>query len=132
MLDETNFYHFVLDKETDDLILDKPWFILFFSPGCPHCVHFKPDWKEFHGLHKDEINIASVDCQSPAGRTVCGLFFISGYPSLKYFPVPGPETDYYTNVYSFKGSREISNLEKFALKEGYKQFEPMEIHEVYH
>ena len=95
-------------------------------------MHFKPTWQEFQELHKAEINIGSVDCQSPEGRAICGLFFISGYPSIKYLPVPGPETDFYTNVYSFSGYRQIEGLEKFALEGGYKETLPMEIHEVYH
>ena len=37
VLDEDNFYEKVIDLEDNMVIGDKPWFIEFFAPWCPHC-----------------------------------------------------------------------------------------------
>ena len=111
-MDPTNFYDYVVNPESFTLMLDKPWYILFFSPNCPHCVHFKPTWNEFHNLHKSEINVGSVDCKN-AGRPLCTLYGIRSYPTINYFPVDGAEL---STFYTFNGhDRLLSTLEEFSL-----------------
>ena len=84
-LDSNNFYDIVLDSETNLLIGQKPWFVEFFAPWCPHCQHLNPIWDELHTRVKDKVNIGRVDCTSPAGKTLCSQFSIRGYPTLLFF-----------------------------------------------
>ena len=87
LLDEDNFHDYVIDADTHKLILDKPWFILFFSPKCSFCNDFKPTWEEFHAKNKGEINIGSIDCTSEKSQLLCMEYNIMGYPTLKYIPI---------------------------------------------
>ena len=100
------------------MILDKPWFILFFSPRCSHCIHFKPMFKEFHTMYHKELNMGSVDCTDSKSRSLCKLFKVGAYPTLLYYTndqLEGP-----AKVYKFAETRSIDTLEKFAIKGGFK------------
>ena len=46
-----NFYGFVIDEDSKEVIGDKPWFIEFYSPKCPHCQDLLPIWTELHVKH---------------------------------------------------------------------------------
>ena len=77
----------MIDADTHKLILDKPWFILYFSPKCGYCNEFKPTWEEFHAKNKDKLNIASVDCTVDKSALLCMEYSVMAYPTLKYIPV---------------------------------------------
>ncbi|OAL03460.1 thioredoxin-like protein [Phaeosphaeriaceae sp. SRC1lsM3a] len=90
-----------LDKE----ISKGNWLVEFFSPSCPHCMHFKPTYQtayEFYYTskplpHKDyskgdnlnsftrfyDFKFAKVDCMAYADA--CAAHEVGSYPSLYYF-----------------------------------------------
>ncbi|KAF1913245.1 thioredoxin-like protein [Ampelomyces quisqualis] len=81
------------------------WLVEFYSPSCPHCMHFKPTYQtayEFYYTSKpvaskdepegDSLNsftryydfkFAKVDCLAFADA--CNAHGIKSYPSLQYF-----------------------------------------------
>ena len=85
VLDSSNFYGNVLDKETNKVIGDKPWFIKFYSPNCGHCVRLAPTWEELYVRNKANTNVAKVDCKNTENRPLCKDFDVRGYPSLLLF-----------------------------------------------
>ena len=56
------FDQLVINKETNQLHTEKPWFVKFFAPWCGHCKRLAPTWDEFHQKHQSEVNVAKVDC----------------------------------------------------------------------
>ncbi|KAF2026346.1 thioredoxin-like protein [Setomelanomma holmii] len=95
-----------LTQQTLDNEISKGnWLVEFFSPSCPHCMHFKPIYQttyEFYYTSKpiaskddsegDSLNsftryydfkFAKVDCRAFAD--VCIAHKVMSYPSLYYF-----------------------------------------------
>jgi len=115
-LDQTNFYEIAIDKETNSVIGDKPWFIKFFAPWCGHCKNLAPTWEELADLTKDQMNVGKVDCTSADGKPLCTQFEVRGYPTLLLFPTEvienGADTKQY---YKYAGPRQLESLRSFAL-----------------
>ena len=115
-----NFYGTVVDRDTSMLIGDKPWFIEFYAPWCPHCQHLAPKWDELHNLVKKDVNVARVDCTA-AGKVLCTEFAIRGYPTLLYFPEGG-------SVYhTYKGQRTVEAFQEWLEMEGWRQVQAQAI-----
>lgn len=108
----TNFNTLVVDSETRKVISEKPWFIKFYAPWCGHCKHLTPIWEELHENHRDDLNVAKVDCTTDNGKALCSEYEVRGYPTLLYFPTQVDENGKY---YKYSGQRSIDHLEKFAL-----------------
>ena len=64
LLSEANFHDYVIESETHELILDRPWFLLFYAPWCGFSQKFMPIWKDFHSKNKELVNIGSIDCSA--------------------------------------------------------------------
>ena len=103
----------VIDPQTLKTRDGKSWFIKFYAPWCGHCRKFAPDWKKFYNTHKEELNIARVDCTGESTRAICERFQIHGFPSLIFFK------DDMSYRFGRKEKRRIEQLEAFALQEGY-------------
>ena len=86
-LNEQNFYELVVDKATDTVSSEKPWFIKFFAPWCGHCKRLAPVWDELHQKNKGELNVGKVDCTGDLARPLCTHYEVKGYPTLLFFPV---------------------------------------------
>ena len=72
---EAEFYELVVENDERHVVKgDKPWFIEFYSPQCPHCIEFNPTWDEYHVKHKDEVNVARVNCMNLDGNNLCKTF----------------------------------------------------------
>ena len=89
-LTEDNFHDYVIDIDSHELILERPWFILFYAPWCDYCKQFLPTWKEFHERNRDSINIASIDCSRPNNKVLCMEYNIMAYPTLRLIPYEFP------------------------------------------
>ena len=107
VLGQDNFFDNVLDRETDKVIGEKPWFIEFFAPWCPHCQHLAPVWDSLHRESKDEVNIARVDCTGEAGRPLCKHFSVHGYPTLLFFPLDK------ASQLTYEGKRTLEAMESW-------------------
>ena len=46
VLDGTNFYDLVVDKENNIVKSEKGWFVKFYAPWCGHCKKLAPIWSE--------------------------------------------------------------------------------------
>ncbi|CAO2652961.1 Nn.00g023720.m01.CDS01 [Neocucurbitaria sp. VM-36] len=112
-----------IDKE----ISKGNWMVEFFSPKCPHCMHFKPTYQtayEFYYTSKplitkddsagDSLNaftryydfkFAKVDCIAFAD--VCNAHDIQNYPSIIYFE-DGKE------VQRERGAKDMKALSKWV------------------
>jgi len=92
---------------------DKPWFIKFYAPWCGHCKRLAPTWEKLYQEHKDEVNVAKVDCTAEESKHVClEQFFVRGYPTLVFLK-DGKYFDY-------KLKRDLETLVQFA-KETHKE-----------
>jgi protein disulfide-isomerase-like protein len=80
------------------------WFVDFFAPWCPHCVHLKPTWLLLAQQSKNVMNIATIDCTQQG--EACNAYGIRGFPTLKLLK-NGKAEDYW-------GSRDLDGLTRFV------------------
>lgn len=68
--------------------------VCMFSIGCGHCKRVKPEFEVVAKHFKDEpsIGVAAVDCGKE--RTICNLYNVIAYPTIKYFSYFKTERDY--------------------------------------
>mmetsp|Transcript_7274 Transcript_7274/g.17725 ORF Transcript_7274/g.17725 Transcript_7274/m.17725 type:complete len:606 (-) Transcript_7274:163-1980(-) len=64
---------------------NETWLVNFYSPWCPHCIHFAPKWKQMaiQCATMSEIHIGAVDCV--ANKKTCRDQEIKGFPTVKEF-----------------------------------------------
>ena len=105
------FDELVVDRESNRVIGNKPWFIKFYAPWCGHCQRLEPIWQELFEKHGQEVNIAKVDCTTEDSKELCHQFGVKGYPSLKFLVDD--------QVYSYKGPRALEHLADFAVRGDY-------------
>ena len=119
MLSEANFHEYVINSENHELILDRPWFLLFYAPWCGYSQKFMPIWKDFHAKNKELINIGSIDCSAQNSKVLCMEYNIMGYPSLRFIPLELPFDKQRPVMHAFNLDRTVPILEDFALHDGY-------------
>lgn len=63
------------------------WVVDFYSPFCPHCIHFAPEWELLADYYAENhrVRVAVVDCHE-YGESICTTENIWGYPTIKIFP----------------------------------------------
>lgn len=103
--------HFTSAEEYNESIGDgkSVYIIKYYAPWCGHCKRLIPVWEALgKNLQEEEgVVIASVDCTNKKLKPVCESNGIRGFPTIKsVFDGKSKET--------FKGSRDATNLEKFA------------------
>ena len=119
LLSEANFHEYVIDSETHEMILDRPWFLLFYAPWCGFSQKFMPIWHDFHERNKELVNIASIDCSAQDSKVLCMEYNIMGYPSMRFIPFELPLDRLRPVMYSFQKDRTVEELENFAFNGGY-------------
>lgn len=80
----------IKDSDFTKTIAEGTWWIKFFSPYCPHCVHLAPYWNEAWDKVQAEkadsqynFHMASVNCVTDGD--LCDRQGIQGYPTLRLF-----------------------------------------------
>ena len=117
-LDMDSFYEKVMDKESNSVKTDQPWFIKFYAPWCGHCQRLAPTWDELAADTTGKLNVAKVDCTSANGKPLCNQFEVRGYPTLLLFPtelVENGEGAQQKNYYKFQGPRSKDELISFSV-----------------
>ncbi|ETL85175.1 hypothetical protein L917_15196 [Phytophthora nicotianae] len=64
------------------------WLVDFYSPWCPHCRQFAPQWEEVANVyaHANTIQLGAVDCTKQ--NEICDREDVHSYPAVKMFHVP--------------------------------------------
>jgi thiol-disulfide isomerase/thioredoxin len=72
-------------------LLDQPFFrfVAFYSPACPHCVHYAPEYIRIAQQIKTEeeidgVKFHAVSCK--VHRTLCRQFPLHGFPTILAIP----------------------------------------------
>ena len=112
-----SFDQLVIDRESNTLIGDTPWFIKFYAPWCGHCKRMGPTWAELHQRNKGKFNVAKVDCTTPEAKDICSQFEVKGYPTVKLFNKDN-------KVYNFRRQRSLESFEDYVLKEEFINNDP--------
>ncbi len=74
---------------------------LFYSPGCGHCTHFMPVWKEFSKKYDSDANFSTINCNE--NQKLCEN--VKGVPTI-IFSKSNKKVDY-------SGERTLSSLVSF-------------------
>lgn len=69
---------------------DKPWFVDFFAPWCPPCLHLLPEWREASRKVDGVVSFGTVDCT--VHRDLCNSHDIRSFPTTILYnrSVPHP------------------------------------------
>ena len=88
---------------------------LFYADWCPHCQHFKPDFKKAmsslngqSGKDGKKLRLEMVDCD--ADKNISRQYDVSGYPTVKLIKDDG------TNV-EYGGERTYEGLRKYLVSD---------------
>ena len=98
----------VFNNDTRQTIGDKPWFIKFFTPWCPHCRKLAPTWASlYEGQAELGVNVIKIDCdKAGTGKDVCRQVGIHGYPRMVML-----KDD---KMYTYSGKKRLANLADFT------------------
>ncbi|KAL4124780.1 hypothetical protein PRIC2_008374 [Phytophthora ramorum] len=80
-----------LDLDSFDAMLNDTktvWLVDFYSPWCPHCRQFGPQWEEVANVYAqvNTIQLGAVDCTRQ--NEVCDREGVHSYPGVKMYHVP--------------------------------------------
>jgi|UniRef100_K3X8M6 thiol oxidase len=67
---------------------DDVWIVDFYSPWCPHCRDFAPEWEKVAAFYAEstKVHVGAVDCTKQ--DAICTREKIHAYPAVKLFHVP--------------------------------------------
>lgn len=95
LANEANFQSIVLQSNL-------PSMVEFFAPWCGHCKNLAPEYKKVAAAVKGMVNIVAVDCDNAASRSLCGMYDVKGFPTLKLFTPGKKSADDYQGARSAK------------------------------
>lgn len=88
---------------------------LFYADWCPHCQHFKPDFKQAMGALNGKtdkkgkkLRLEMVDCD--ANKDIAREYDVSGYPTVKILGDDGTQVEY-------GGERTFEGLRKYLVSD---------------
>ncbi|KAG6618530.1 protein disulfide-isomerase domain [Phytophthora cinnamomi] len=63
------------------------WLVDFYSPWCPHCRQFAPQWEEVANVYADvaTVQLGAVDCTEQ--NEICDREDVHSYPGVKMYHV---------------------------------------------
>jgi len=99
-----------LDLSNFDSVVDrsKHVFVKFYAPWCGHCKSLAPIWEELGNSFPADSTVVIAKVDADAHRDLGQRFDISGFPTLKYFPMgTKTPTDY-------ESGRDIDSLINFV------------------
>lgn len=82
------------------------WLIKFYSPGCPHCVSFAPEFKKAAKILKGIVNVGVVD--TSVSPKLGSTHAPDGVPTVLLFNLDGQASK------PFKGRRKAEDIVKFV------------------
>ncbi|POM59274.1 Thioredoxin-like protein [Phytophthora palmivora] len=85
-----------LDIDTFDVMMNDTktvWIVDFYSPWCPHCRQFAPQWEQVGTVYADidAIQLGAVDCTRQ--NEICDREGVHSYPGVKMYHVPPESTE---------------------------------------
>ncbi len=83
--------------------LDKPTLYLFKAEWCPHCVAFKPTWKDLEKKMESKVDFVMFDSEANANEI--SKYKIEGFPTL-ILKTGGKAIEYV-------GPRDFSSVKEF-------------------
>lgn len=84
---------------------------MFYSPNCPHCKNFEPEYAKITELVDDEITVANVNCIESV--ETCSLAGIESYPTTILFDG--------NQKISYEGPRSADKISQWITS--YRQFQ---------
>jgi thiol-disulfide isomerase/thioredoxin len=66
-------------------ISEGQWFVKFYAPWCSHCHQMEPLWREFAAEHKNQFNVAMMDCTLPGTHAICEEQGVQAFPTLIFY-----------------------------------------------
>ncbi|GAB5363628.1 hypothetical protein AAMO2058_000900100 [Amorphochlora amoebiformis] len=93
------------------------WIINFYSPWCPHCIHFAPTWKAMGAqcATSQRYRIGAVDCV--ANKNTCRALDIKGFPTIREFPQGHQSVHSNTTYVEYpRGKKLVNKMESICPK----------------
>lgn len=97
----------LVGKNFKSVALDpsKNVFVEFYAPWCGHCKELAPIWDQLGEKYADHENIIIAKMDATANEVES--LFISGFPTIKYYPAESKE------VVDYTGNRDLETFSKF-------------------
>lgn len=86
--------------------LNKPGFLLHYSPYCDHCKSMVDMWSNLAIEYRNRFVISAINCDNLENYKICSALSIKKYPTIKYISKSG-------NIYDYKGKYDMDSLIEF-------------------
>jgi thiol-disulfide isomerase/thioredoxin len=80
--------------------LDRPYFVKFYAPWCPHCQRLAPLWTRLAMELKNQVDVAEVNCDTHMGKLTQSLNHPIDMLSRRRLPSLQRQSTSYTEVVS--------------------------------
>lgn len=102
-IDSSNFESIVMNKEKNVLLE-------FFAPWCGHCKSLAPKYEKVAQTFEGETDVVIAKCDATENNDLATRFGVTGYPTIKWFPMGNKEGEDYS------GGRTESDFIEFINK----------------